>query len=228
MSRRSAAKTRTRSSTSPELCSKSTGTAPSGSRPWPRRRAFPARRSTCTSTRRPTRPGPARARERARRRTRDARRCGSRPTRAPRSIPSAPHPLERFPRSSPLPTPSSHPSTSARDPGRLGGSAAGPLRRLPSLGPMARARWRPRAGITVRDAADVLSAMVSIRSYESLVIERGWTPQRWTRWQLEVAPAPARRNRTVATHWHGGGHRDQGHSRQRPTRDRSLKTRDAT
>jgi hypothetical protein len=36
--------------------------------------------------------------------------------------------------------------------------------------------------ITVRDIADVLCATVSIRSYECLVVERYWTPQRWTRW----------------------------------------------
>lgn len=38
------------------------------------------------------------------------------------------------------------------------------------------------AGITARDAADVLWMMVSMPSYASLVVQRGWSPQRWTRW----------------------------------------------
>ena len=37
-------------------------------------------------------------------------------------------------------------------------------------------------GVTARDAADVLCMMVSIPSYEILVVDRGWSPQRWTRW----------------------------------------------
>lgn len=38
------------------------------------------------------------------------------------------------------------------------------------------------AGVTARDAADVLWMMVSMPSYALLVVQRGWTPQRWTRW----------------------------------------------
>lgn len=37
-------------------------------------------------------------------------------------------------------------------------------------------------GVTARDAADVLWMMASMPSYASLVIQRGWSPQRWTRW----------------------------------------------
>lgn len=38
------------------------------------------------------------------------------------------------------------------------------------------------AGVTARDAADVLCMMVSIPSYEILVVDRGWATHRWTRW----------------------------------------------
>lgn len=38
------------------------------------------------------------------------------------------------------------------------------------------------AGVTARDAADVLWMMASMPSYALLVVQRGWTPQRWTRW----------------------------------------------
>ena len=38
------------------------------------------------------------------------------------------------------------------------------------------------SGVTSRDAADVLCMMVSIPSYEILVVDRGWSSQRWTRW----------------------------------------------
>jgi AcrR family transcriptional regulator len=38
------------------------------------------------------------------------------------------------------------------------------------------------AGVTAQDAADVLCMMVSIPSYEILVVDRGWSPQHWTRW----------------------------------------------
>lgn len=42
------------------------------------------------------------------------------------------------------------------------------------------------SGVTSRDAADVLCMMVSIPSYEILVVDRGWSPQRWTRWVRAV------------------------------------------
>lgn len=42
------------------------------------------------------------------------------------------------------------------------------------------------AGITTRDAADVLWMMASMPSYASLVVQRGWSPQRWTRWVRAV------------------------------------------
>lgn len=38
------------------------------------------------------------------------------------------------------------------------------------------------AGVKARDAADVLWMMASMPSYALLVVQRGWTPQRWTRW----------------------------------------------
>lgn len=38
------------------------------------------------------------------------------------------------------------------------------------------------AGVAARDAADVLWMMASIPSYASLVVQRGWSPQRWSRW----------------------------------------------
>jgi AcrR family transcriptional regulator len=42
------------------------------------------------------------------------------------------------------------------------------------------------AGVTAADAADVLCMMVSIPSYQILVVDRRWSSQRWTRW-LRVA-----------------------------------------
>jgi hypothetical protein len=94
------------------------------------------------------------------------------------------------------------------------------------------AEWLKRdgglaSGITVRDTADVLSAMVSIPSYESLVIQRHWTPQRWTRWQLKSAAAPPPRDRTVANPSTLTPTPRPGALRQRPIPDRSPKTRGA-
>jgi AcrR family transcriptional regulator len=37
-------------------------------------------------------------------------------------------------------------------------------------------------GVTVADAADVLWNLAGIWSYESLVIDRAWSPDRWARW----------------------------------------------
>jgi AcrR family transcriptional regulator len=49
------------------------------------------------------------------------------------------------------------------------------------------AEWLDRdallaSGVAVRDAADVLWNMASIHSFESLVVDRGWSAKRWTRW----------------------------------------------
>ena len=49
------------------------------------------------------------------------------------------------------------------------------------------AKWLRRdqllvPGLTATDAADVLWNLTGIWSYESLVLDRGWTPVRWTRW----------------------------------------------
>ena len=38
------------------------------------------------------------------------------------------------------------------------------------------------AGVTARDAADVLWMMASMPSYASLVVQRRWPPRRWTHW----------------------------------------------
>jgi AcrR family transcriptional regulator len=37
-------------------------------------------------------------------------------------------------------------------------------------------------GVTVATAADVIWTMTSVQGYESLVIARGWSRQRWIRW----------------------------------------------
>lgn len=41
-------------------------------------------------------------------------------------------------------------------------------------------------GVSVRDAADLLWMMVSMPSYASLVLQRGWKPERWIRWVRAV------------------------------------------
>jgi AcrR family transcriptional regulator len=37
-------------------------------------------------------------------------------------------------------------------------------------------------GVSVTEAADMVWSLTSVRAYESLVIERGWSRQHWTRW----------------------------------------------
>jgi AcrR family transcriptional regulator len=41
-------------------------------------------------------------------------------------------------------------------------------------------------GVTVADAADILWNLTGIWSYESLVQDRGWSVQRWSRWVGEL------------------------------------------
>ena len=38
------------------------------------------------------------------------------------------------------------------------------------------------AAVSAADVADALWMMTSMRSYEALVVQRGWSPERWTRW----------------------------------------------
>lgn len=63
------------------------------------------------------------------------------------------------------------------------------------------ARWLKRDGqlpaaMTTATAADILWSMTSIRAYESLVVQRRWSPQRWVLWiqsvlrQLLTSKAP--------------------------------------
>ena len=47
--------------------------------------------------------------------------------------------------------------------------------------------WLERDGVLARavsagDVADALWMMTSMRSYEALVVQRGWSSERWTRW----------------------------------------------
>ena len=38
------------------------------------------------------------------------------------------------------------------------------------------------AAVSAGDVADALWMMTSMRSYEALVVQRGWSSERWTRW----------------------------------------------
>ena len=82
-------------------------------------------------------------------------------------------------------------------------------------------------GITVRDTADVLSAMVSIHSYETLVVERGWTPQRWTRWQLKSLRRLLFATGQSPTRQRGHRRHDEAHHGSGPPGIAPLKTRGA-
>lgn len=56
------------------------------------------------------------------------------------------------------------------------------------------AEWLERDGLlaerlSTRSAADVLFTMASVWAYESLVIDCGWTPRRWTTWTRKAVRA---------------------------------------
>ena len=43
-----------------------------------------------------------------------------------------------------------------------------------------------RPGLRERDAADIIHAVLSPELYRLVVVDRGWTPQRYQRWVAEL------------------------------------------
>ena len=37
-------------------------------------------------------------------------------------------------------------------------------------------------GVSARDGADIVWSITNVRCYESLVVDRGWSPRRWSNW----------------------------------------------
>ena len=57
---------------------------------------------------------------------------------------------------------------------------------LAKLGPQLERSGRPRAGLSGRQAVDLVWALAGPQTYEQLVLDRGWGPQRFEAWLGEA------------------------------------------
>ena len=80
-------------------------------------------------------------------------------------------------------------SASGSDPAAAGLLADYQHRRDEGQGRIARSLARARAlrpGLRERDAADLIHALMSPELYRLLVIDRGWTPERYEQWLATI------------------------------------------
>ena len=71
---------------------------------------------------------------------------------------------------------------------RLNEIEAGRLQRLAPLGPQLEKSGRLRPGMSGQDAVDLAWSLTSPATYEQLVLDRGWTPDRFESWLGAALP----------------------------------------
>ncbi|HKY75256.1 MAG TPA: TetR/AcrR family transcriptional regulator, partial [Acidimicrobiia bacterium] len=71
---------------------------------------------------------------------------------------------------------------------RYDGTAAG-MARLAELGAL-------RPGVDITRGSDIMWTVVSVETYEALVIARGWTPEEYEAWVLDTLRASLLRSRS--------------------------------